>query len=50
MCYAYDEWEFVGEDYDESLTFEEEMKDYYNEQWSLYQELRLVVKFQSPLT
>ena len=39
MCYAYDEWELVGEDYDEPLTFEEEMEDYYNEQWSLYQEL-----------
>ena len=39
MCYAYDEWEFIGEDHDEPLTFEEEMEDYYNEQWSLYQEL-----------
>ena len=39
MCYAYDEWQFVGEDYDEPLTYEEEMEEYYNKQWSLYQEL-----------
>ena len=39
MCYAYDEWQFKGEDYDEPLTYEEEMEEYYNEQWSLYQEL-----------
>ena len=39
MCYAYDEWQFVGKDYDEPLTYEEEMEEYYNEHWSLYQEL-----------
>ena len=39
MCYAYDEWQFKGEDYDEPLTYEEEMEEYYNKQWSLYQEL-----------
>ena len=39
MCYAYDEWQFKGEDHDEPLTYEEEMEEYYKEQWSLYQEL-----------
>ena len=39
MYYAYDEWQFKGEDHDEPLTYKKEMEEYYDEQWSLYQEL-----------